>query len=291
MRWRGAPGRPPDLLSLGALACCVLTAIALLLVIMGSLDKSLGSALGVSTVQATAIANSATISVAPATGAFSPPVVAVVTQSTVTFSNQRDTPLLVQSAALDPVQFGLRISPHSQATLRLARQGLYHYYDAASARALPAVAGNDVIVARSGAAPPLQGWIAVLASVPSLREQLTVPLDHDLFAPRVLVAVVGSAITVANNDTDAHNFVVDPASPVGAAFVIEGSDAEPPHGWQRVLVVQQPGLYHIYCTLHTRVVGTVGGWNVVVPTHDASGYSDHDPMESWIVALPATVTE
>jgi hypothetical protein len=62
-------------------------------------------------------------------------------------------------------------------------------------------------------------------------------------------------IVVANHDTDAHNFVIDPSSPSGGAFIITGTDGEPPSGWQRSLVVQQPGLYHVYCSLHTDVVG------------------------------------
>jgi plastocyanin len=285
-----ALGRSPDVMTISALAFCALAFCVLLIVMVGGLDKSLGAALGVSTVQATALSDAAEVSMAPGSGIFNPVVVAVATHSAVTFSNQLPTPILVQSTALDPAQFSLRIGPHGRATLRLERPGLYHYYDALSAKALRAVAGNDVIVTRGGSGAPVEGWIAVLSVAPSLHQQLTVPRNNDLFAPKLLVAVVGSTIAVANQDSDAHNFVVDPASPAGAAFVVEGTDAEPPSGWQRSLVVQQPGIYHVYCTLHTRVVGTAGGWNVVAPTTQASGYGDHDPMEAWIIALPAYVT-
>jgi plastocyanin len=108
--------------------------------------------------------------------------------------------------------------------------------------------------------------------------------------PKAMVAVVGSTITVANHDADAHNLVMDPASPSGAAFVINGTNAEPPHGWQHVLVLRQPGLYHMYCTIHTHVVGTLAGWRMVAPRPNASGYADHDPMELWVIALPAYVS-
>jgi plastocyanin len=277
-------------ITISALAFCALAFCALLFVLLGGLDKTLGAALGVSTVQATALSDVATVTSAPGAGIFEPPVVAVATHGSVTFSNQFAMPILVQSAALDPTQFSLRIGPHDRATLRLERPGLYHYYDALSAKTLPAVAGNDVVVARGGSGALRQGWIAVLSVTPSLHQQLTVPHNNDLFAPKLLVAVVGSTIDVANHDSDAHNFVVDPASPAGAAFVVEGTDAEPPGGWRRSLVVQKPGIYHVYCTLHTRVVGTAGGWNVVTATTKASGYGDHDPMEAWIIALPAYVT-
>src|SRR5581483_8010910 len=102
--------------------------------------------------------------------------------------------------------------------------------------------------------------------------------------------IVGSTITISNHDVDSHNFVVDPASPAGAAFVINGSDTEPSNGWRRSLVVPQSGIYHVYCTRHTVVVGKQGGWNVVAPRASASGYIDQDPMEAWIIVLPANET-
>jgi hypothetical protein len=61
-------------------------------------------------------------------------------------------------------------------------------------------------------------------------------------------------------------------------------------------VVQQPGIYHVYCTFHARVVGKRDGWRVLVPLRDPTAYEtsadyrDHNTMEAWIVVLPATVT-
>jgi plastocyanin len=241
-------------------------------------------------VQATSVPRTVSVEISSRIPAFTPGVAVATIGSAVTFSNRLNAPLLVRSAAHDPAQFTLRIAAHGQSTVHLAQPGLYHYYDALTARPRAVVAGNDVIASITGANPPRQGWIAVLTAVPGLSQPLNVPPNHDLFAPKVLVAVVGSTITVSNHDTDAHNFVVDPASPAGAAFIINGSDAEPPNGWRRSLVVQQAGIYHVYCTLHTKVVGQQGGWNVVVPKPSASGYMDHDPMEAWIIVLPANVT-
>jgi len=275
----------PNLAMVGALVCGVL----LVLSVTGP-HPVLQRVLGLSSIQASTLPRLVSVVVAPRTATFSPRVAVVTLGGGVTFTNRLAAPLLVRSAARDPARFAVRIAAHGHATVRLVRPGLYHYYDALTARAGHAVAGNDVIVSTAGAGPPRQGWIAVLAAIPGLHQQLVVPPAHDLFAPKVLVGVVGSTITVSNHDSDAHNFVVDPASPTGAAFIINGTDAEPPKGWRRSLVVQQPGLYHVYCTMHTRVVGTQDGWHVVVPRSNASGYKGHDPMEAWIVVLAANAT-
>jgi plastocyanin len=275
----------PNLAMVGALVCGVL----LVLSVTGP-TPVLQRVLGISSVHASTLPRLVTVVVSPRTATFSPRATVVTLGGGVTFTNRLAAPLLVRSAAHDPAQFAVRIAARGHATVRLVRPGLYHYYDALTARSAHAVAGNDVIVNTAGAAPPRQGWIAVLAAVPGLHQQLVVPTAHDLFAPKVLVAVVGSTITVSNHDSDAHNFVVDPVSPAGGAFIINGTDAEPPYGWRRSLVVRQPGLYHVYCTMHTRVVGTQDGWHVVVPRPNASGYKDHDPMEAWIVVLPANAT-
>jgi plastocyanin len=275
----------PNLAMVGALVCGVL----LVLSVTGP-TPVLQQVLGMSSVHASTLPRLVSVVVSPRTATFSPRVTVVIAGGGVTFANRLATPLLVRSAAHDPAQFAVRIAARGQAIVRLVRPGLYHYYDALTARPRHMVAGNDVIVNAAGAGPPRQGWIAVLVAVPGLHQQLVVPPAHDLFAPKVVVGVVGSTITVSNHDSDAHNFVVDPASPTGAAFIINGTDAEPPHGWRRSLVVQQPGLYHVYCTMHTRVVGTQDGWHVVVPRPIASGYKDHDPMEAWVVVLPANTT-
>jgi hypothetical protein len=107
-----------------------------------------------------------------------------------------------------------------------------------------------------------------------------------------LVAVAGGTIMVMNHDEYAHNFVVDAMSPTGAAFLIDGTEDVPPHGAQRALVLQQPGLYHVYCTLHTRIVGLLGGWHRVVPHLQGGSWGSdaYDPMDAWIIVLPATMT-
>ena len=84
--------------------------------------------------------------------------------------------------------------------------------------------------------------------------------------------------------------MIDSKSPGGAAFIVDGTDDEPPAGWQRILTVTKPGLYHVYCTMHTRVVRVMDGWHTVVPRASASGYRDGNPMEAWIVVLPATTS-
>lgn len=58
-------------------------------------------------------------------------------------------------------------------------------------------------------------------------------------------------------------------------------------------MLQQPGLYHVYCTLHTQMAGMTGGWHDVAARPASDGWGtgdDHDPMEAWIIVLPATVT-
>jgi plastocyanin len=228
------------------------------------------------------------IMLSPRILSFSPQVTVVVTGGQVRFVNELDTPIVVRMTPQSPEQLSLPLAAHGQATIRMLKPGLYHFYDALTAHARAVVAGDTVLAGNARDTVPRQGWLAVLGSIPGLQGQLVVPRDHDLFTPKVLVAVVGSTILVSNHDADAHNFVIDPASPAGAAFVVMGTTDEPPHGWQRSLVVQQPGLYHVYCTLHTRVIGQRDGWRVVVPRPMASGYADHDPMEAWIIVLPAT---
>jgi plastocyanin len=269
-----------------------LTALLVAVALLGwgfvAADPALQRLLGMDEVVAGALPQDLTITVSPATQTFSPQVTAMVYGSRVRFTNALATPIDLRTTSLAPTQFNLWLGAHARASVRLDRPGLYHYYDALSASPRRIVAGNTVFRARLKSVLPRQGWIAVVGSIPNLQEQLTVPVNRDLFSPKVLVAVVGSTIVVANHDNEAHNFVVDPASPAGAAFVVAGTDTEGPTGWRRVLVVQQAGLYHVYCTLHTRLVGVRDGWQVVVPRMSASGFADNDPMEAWIIVLPAT---
>jgi plastocyanin len=193
----------------------------------------------------------------------------------------------VRTTRLSPASFSLALRPGQARSVNLTRVGLYHYFDAAVDRATRIDDGNQIVVSPRKA-PVRQGWIAVIPRAPGLHGSFVVPNGEDLFTPKMIVTIVGSAIVITNHDTDAHNFVVDPHSPTGGAFIIYGQDAEPPSGWQRLFVAQQPGLYHLYCTLHTKPIGKVGGWTLVAPrSPKASGFKDHNPMEAWVVVLPA----
>jgi plastocyanin len=243
-------------------------------------------ALGTSSVAVAPVGHSLSISLSMSINNFEPRAGVIVSGGTATFSNNSDTPLVIRTAARAPQSFALRVGPDGRATIRLVRPGLYHYYDALTSHLGPVVANNQVVTSAAGSSSPREGWLAVITRAPAAASTLTVPRGQDLFSPKLIVAVVGDTIVVANHDEDAHNFVVDPASPTGAAFVLDGTQNEPPSGWKRVLVLRTAGLYHIYCTFHTRVVGTQDGWHVVVPRPKASGYHSHNPMEAWIVVLP-----
>lgn len=266
-------------------------------------NSALGRLLGMGGVPVSSLPRTLTIAIRPRGASFSPPAAAITRFGRVTFLNDLDTPIVVRSTAPSPSQFNLTIPAHGRAMVALTRVGLYHYYDARTARTLPSAADteypglapaddpSDVIVPISGRGLPRQGWIAVLDGAPGLNQRLVIPRGHTVFEPKVLVSVAGGTIVVVNRDEYAHNFVVDPASPIGAAFLIDGSEAEPSRGWQRSLVLQRPGLYHVYCTLHTRMAGMMGGWHGVVAALKQGAWAadSNDPMEAWIVVLPATV--
>lgn len=266
-------------------------------------NSALGHLLGMSGVPVSSLPRTLTIAITPRAASFSPPAAAIVRFGRVTFVDDLNTPIVVRSTEPSPSHFDLTIPAHGRATVALTRTGLYHYYDARTAHTLPsdedteysgpapADDPSDVVVPTSGRGLPRQGWIAVLDGAPGLNQRLVIPRGHTVFEPKVLVSVAGGTIVVVNHDEYAHNFVVDPASPIGAAFLIDGSDAEPSQGWQRSLVLQRPGLYHVYCTLHTRVVGMMGGWHGVMAAHQQGAWAadGNDPMEAWIVVLPATV--
>ncbi len=263
--------------------------------------------LGIGNVPPASMPRAVTIALPAHAPAFGPPAAAVMSGGQVTFVNGLAVPILVRSTTSAPAPFAMVIRAHARATVTLRRPGLYHYYDASTARPstppapasleYPAPTGynkpSDVIVPKAGSGLPRQGWIAVLDRTPGLLQQLTIPAAHAVFTPKLLVAVAGSTISVVNHDEYAHNFVVDSASPTGAAFMIDGTHDTPTHGARRALVLQQPGLYHVYCTLHTQMAGMTGGWHDVTvrPASDGWGTGDdHDPMEAWIIVLPATVT-
>jgi plastocyanin len=273
--------------SLAAVTAFVLTlAVVLIWSLYGS-DPALRKAVGMRDAGAAPLPSAASIVVSPTTAGFAPRVATVLVGNAVTFVNELAVPLSIRTTVSSPTSFTVSVAPHGRTTLSLRTIGLYQYYDTRTARPGRVVAGSTALRGVPTGSVPHQGWIAVLGSIPGLHGMLLVPKDHDLFAPKALVAVVGSTIVVANHDEDAHNFVIDPASPAGAAFIVSGTDDEPPSGWQRTLVVQQPGLYHVYCTMHTKVMSIEGGWHMVMPRPKASGYADGDAMEAWIVVLPA----
>jgi len=245
--------------------------------------------LGIPDVQPASLPAVSVIAISGKAGNFAPRVAAAVLGGRVVLHNSLHRTVHLVSAALSPSDFSVVIKPGKSAVLRLMRPGLYHYYDAVAAHPLAVVAGNQVVVSRQGSGIVPEGWLAVLPKMPASVGHLSIPAGQDLFSPKAIVTIVGASVVISNHDADAHNFVVDPASPAGAAFLIEGTDTEPHSGWKRILTVQRPGLYHVYCTLHTRVVGVVDGWHVVVPRSYASGFRQHNAMDAWIVALPVTV--
>lgn len=243
--------------------------------------------LGVPELPTARVASAVSVSLTGDQGNFRPRATVLVIDSSITFANRSNHLIEVRSAALSPSPFDIRLPARGSATIRLHRPGLYHYYDAATAHPTRAVAGNEIVVATDRSnRMPREGWIAIVPGPPGMEARLTIPRAQDLFAPKVLVTVVGASVIVSNHDSDAHNFLIDPASPAGGAFLIDGTAQEPPSGWQRVLTMQQSGLYHVYCSMHTRVTGTVDGWRVVQPRSTASGFHDRNPMEAWIIALP-----
>lgn len=241
--------------------------------------------------QAAASAAPVTISVTSAVPVFTPRVALAPGGRAIVFHNATDRDMQVQSTPHDPASFNITVPAGGSAHLTLTTPGLYHFYDAATAHIVDYQAGNDVVNALSGAPNPNlpnQGWLIVPAPGGVPRDDgLHVPSLHDLFQRMAVVVHVGGSVVIHNFDTDAHNIVTDPADPTGAAFELLGTDGEPAiRGAERRVTFTQPGLYHIYCSIHSRVVGTVGGWQVVVPRDSvASGYPDRDPMEAWILVL------
>ncbi len=278
----------------------------LLLVVWSSSgpNAALWRLLGIGGVPTATLPRTLSIVVTPSAPAFGPTAAALAIGGQVTFVNRLNSALVVRSTVLAPTPFRLVVPAHSRASVTLDHPGLYHYYDAATAHPLPRTDGDDaeyhgwtpftdpadVIATRAGKGLPRQGWIEVLDGVPGLQEHLIIPRGHSVFSPKVLTIVAGGTVIVVNRDTLPHNFVVDPFSPTGAAFMIDGAGNAPGQTPQRALVLQQPGVYHVYCSLHTRPAGLIDGWHGVVPSMRAGGWADQDPMDAWIIVLPATVT-
>ena len=232
-----------------------------------------------------------TVTVSAATPVFTPRVALAQPGQTVVIANSSGQDLQVRTTPHNPASFQIDVPAGGSARLTLTTPGLYHFYDAATAQVIDYQAGNDVVHALPGApdaALPDQGWLFVPGGggVPT-DQRIMVPSSHDLLAPRVAVVRVGGSVLFHNHDTDAHNLVTDPADPAGAAFELLGTDGEPALGGaERRVTFTAPGLYHVYCSIHARIVGHAGGWQVVVPRDDnATGFADGDPMESWILVL------
>lgn len=233
-----------------------------------------------------------TLTVTATVPVLTPRVILAALRQPVVIRNDTPRALEIATTLHTPATLRLRVPPRGSARLILATPGLYHIYDAASASVVAYQGGDDVVRARRGAAHPDlpdQGWIVAAAGQGApIDARLVVPAGADLFAPRVVALQVGGTLTIHNHDRDAHNIVTDPADPGGVAFELFGTDDEPAlHGAERGITFTEPGLYHLYCSMHTRVVGQVGGWQVVVPRDaQASGFAQHNPMESWVLVTP-----
>lgn len=232
-----------------------------------------------------------TIQVSAATPAFTPRVALAKPGQSIEFTNAMAQTLQLTAAPHDPAQFSLSVPSGGSASLTLTTPGLYHYFDGSTAHVIDYQADNDVVNSLPDAPSqdlPLQGWIYVPgnAGIP-YDSAIHVPALHDLMSPHAAVIHVGGSVLLHNGDSDAHNMVTDPNDPTGAAFEVLGTVGEPGIGGAtRQVTFTAPGLYHIYCSIHTRVIGQMGGWNVVVPRDDsASGYPDRDPMEAWILVV------
>ena len=241
--------------------------------------------------RASAGTTAVSVAVTTAVPVFTPRVVLARQGQSIVFHNSTGQPLQVTSAPHNPAAFSLTVAAGGSAHLTLRTPGLYHFYDAATAHVTDFAAASDVIRALPGAPNPdlpNQGWIVVPGpgGVP-LEDHLMVPSQNDLFAPMVGVVRVGGSVIFHNHDTDPHNLVTDPADPTGVAFELLGTDGEPSIGGaERRITFTEPGLYHFYCTIHSRIVGRVGGWQVVVPRDShATGYPDHNPMQSWVLVV------
>lgn len=232
------------------------------------------------------------VAVTASVPAFTPRVALATTGQEIDFTNGTGQDLRLTTTPHNPAHFSLVVPAGGNAHLTLTRPGLYHFYDAATARVIDRAAGNDVVRALPGAPNsdlPLQGWIILpgAGGVP-LHDYIDVPNGNDLLDPLVAAVRVGGSITIHNHDTDPHNIVTDPADPTGIAFELLGTDGEPAiHGAERRITFTEPGLYHVYCSIHTMIMGRVGQWQVVMPRDShATGYADHNPMESWFLVTP-----
>jgi hypothetical protein len=178
--------------------------------------------LGIRSVSPNRMATTIPITFSSTGAGFTPRAAVIAIGGAVTFVNSSAARLDIRSAGLSPAHFSLSVGPHTRASLRLPRSGLYHYFDAVSTRTLRVVAGNEVVVNRLRSRLPSEGWIAVLSTLPGLETHLNIPDGQGVFTSKVLVTVVGPTVTVSNHDQVAHNIVIDPHSPSGAVFIPHG---------------------------------------------------------------------
>jgi len=259
-------------------------AVIVLLVLAGGLGAWRVSALATS-------AATVSITVSPTVPAFTPRLVLAQPGQPIEFTNQTNQTVELSGTPHAPRAVHYSVPSGGTVRFSLTTPGLYHFYDAATARVIAYIGDNDVVNSRPGALNanlPSQGWIFVPgpAGVP-LNAFIHVPKGNDLLAVPAAVVQVGGSVSFHNQDTDAHNLVTDPADPSGVAFELLGTDGEPSiHGAIRRISFTAPGLYHIYCSIHTMVMGQVGNWQVVMPRDSsASGFVDRNPMEAWVLVV------
>jgi plastocyanin len=241
---------------------------------------------------ATAPESAVTVDVSAGVAELAPRVILAQPHQPVVFTNETTHDLQLTTTPHHPAAFQLTVPSGGSARLTLTTPGLYHYYDAATAHVIDYAAETDVVHARSGAPHPSlpdDGWIVVPGPGGLPYDTfIHVPAANDLMAPHVTAIRVGGSVVIHNHDSDAHNLVTDPADPTGAAFELLGTDGEPAlNGAERRITFTKPGLYHVYCSIHARIVGKVGPWQVVTPRDSAAtGYPEGNPMEAWILVTP-----
>jgi hypothetical protein len=260
-------------------------AIGALVLILGTLTQWWARA---ATTQAPAVS----ISVSTAVPAFTPRLALVQVHEWIVVANHSNHVLRLTTTPHTPLSIRLSIPRGQTARFRLSKPGYYHFYDAAIAQVIDYTAGNDVVRALPDAPNPdlpAQGWIVVPGATGIASTlHIYVPAGQDLIDTMVGVVRMGGSVIIHNYDGDPHNLVTDPADPAGSAFELLGTAGEPAiDGAQRRLTFTIPGLYHVYCSIHTMIMGRAGGWEVVMPRDShASGYHDHNPMEGWFLVVP-----
>jgi len=216
----------------------------------------------------------------------------------VVLDNETTHALAFATTPHGPATLRVHVGPHARVSFSLPSPGLYHLYDTRTAYVDAYQAGSDVVRSRSNEAytsgnAPLQAWIVApgRTGVP-LDARMDVPRGYDLFFPPVVAIEVDGSVMLSNHADDAHNVITDANDPTGAAFELFGTKQDPTgQGEERRLTITQPGLYHIYCSLHAMPMGQAGRWSVVgVRNGDASGYKARNAMEAWILVTPSAAT-